>query len=231
MPCEPKSFKYQKHEEGSYPVTELPLNDQSDDEFRGFMARLREGDEQAANELFAEYAHRLVHLARSRMSRQLQQKVAAEDVLQSVFRSFYLRQNKGLVELANWEGLWGLLVRITLRKCGRNLEKFRAAKRDMRLEVSPNVETDESYRSWSGIAREPSPDEAVQLTETIEGLIRSIDDSDTRQILELRLQGCTISEISLEIGCTERTVHRKLGRIRNRLSEVLESTRIDAQSS
>ena len=36
--------------------------------------------------------------------------------MQSVFKSFFVRQGQGQFELDNWDSLWGLLVRITLRK-------------------------------------------------------------------------------------------------------------------
>ena len=44
-----------------------------------------------------------------------------------------------------------------------------------------------------------------------------------RNILQLRLQGHTVPEISNQIGYTERTVHRVLQRVRHRL-ERLEAT-------
>ena len=202
-------------------MSDRPAGTIEDASFNGFIKRLANGDERAADELFALYSKRLVALARTRTSRRLQQKLDAEDVLQSVFRSFFVRQRKGLFELTDWDGLWGLLVRITLRKCNRNLERFQAARRDVRRESSPSAEDDTSFLSWKALAREPTPEEAIQLSETIEHLIRDIDDDKTRKILEMRLYGFTVREISVEIGCTERTAHRKLDRIRTRLKELL----------
>ena len=43
-----------------------------------------------------------------------------------------LRQADRPYALTNWDGLWGLLACITARKCGRQLEHFRAARRDVR---------------------------------------------------------------------------------------------------
>jgi RNA polymerase sigma-70 factor, ECF subfamily len=61
------------------------------------LARWRSGDQQAAAELFRCYAGRLAALARSHLSRKIGQRLDAEDVVQSVYRSFFAdaRENTG----------------------------------------------------------------------------------------------------------------------------------------
>src|SRR5437016_14196174 len=98
-----------------------------DDSFDDVMARLRAGDEAAAAAIFDRFARRLIALARARLDRLVSSKVDPEDVLQSAFRSFFLRHAEGRWDLIGWDGLWGLLARITVRKCGRRIEHFRAA--------------------------------------------------------------------------------------------------------
>ena len=65
--------------------------------------------------------------------------------------------------------------------------------------------------------REPAPEEALMLSETVEELFRSIDDPDERSILELSLQGYSTLEISETTGRAERSVRRLRERIRNHL--------------
>jgi DNA-directed RNA polymerase specialized sigma24 family protein len=48
-------------------------------------------DEQAARENFDRFARRLIGLARTRLDRRIRQKIDPEDVVQSVFRSFFTR--------------------------------------------------------------------------------------------------------------------------------------------
>ena len=57
---------------------------------------------------------------------------------------------------------------------------------------------------------------AAMLAELVEQLMTPLDERD-RQVLTLRLQGHQIEEISSLVGCTERTVRRVLGRIKQRL--------------
>src|SRR5438552_2680938 len=87
--------------------------------FPDLMARLRAGDADAAARVFERFAHRLAALAQVHLDGRTRRLVDPEDVLQSVFRSFFARHADGQLDLADWDGLWALLVVLTLRKCGR----------------------------------------------------------------------------------------------------------------
>jgi RNA polymerase sigma-70 factor (ECF subfamily) len=183
------------------------------DSFADVMAQLRQGDNKAAAEIFRRFSERLVALARSRLAPQVRQKIDPEDVLQSVFRSFFNRQAHGQVQADSWESLWSLLVVITLRKCGRRWDYFHAARRDIRREVETDSLPDASGSTWQAPDPEPTPEEAAMLTETVEQLMSSLEGRQ-REILTLSLQGLSPHEISDQLGCTERTVYRVLERIR-----------------
>lgn len=182
--------------------------------FHALMARLCAGDAAAADQVFADYARRLIGLARTRLDRSLRRKLDPEDVLQSVFRSFFGQCVDGHLDLKSRDNLWALLVVITLRKCGRRVEYFHAARRDARLEVDENSRAD-----WEALGREPAPEAAAILTETIEQCMRVLDERG-RQILSLSLQGQSVEEISNQVGRTERTVYRVLEQVRARLEEL-----------
>src|SRR5262245_9503345 len=88
-----------------------------DDTFAPMMARLRSGQDAAAREVFERFAGRLVALARGRFNRLLARKVDPEDLVQSAFKSFFVRHRAGKLDVGDWDGLWNLLTLITLRKC------------------------------------------------------------------------------------------------------------------
>jgi RNA polymerase sigma-70 factor (ECF subfamily) len=67
--------------------------------------------------------------------------------------------------------------------------------------------------------REPTPDEAAVLGETIEQLF-SVMDEQERPVLELSLQGYTTREISERLGRAERTVRLLREGIRHRLQQM-----------
>lgn len=185
------------------------------------VARLRAGDPEAADWLFHHFAGRLVGLAYRRLDRHLRPKVDAEDVVQSVFKSFFGRLQAGRFEAADWDGLWGLLVIITLRKCGKKLRHFGGPARDVRREVAlPN--DGEAPAAWEAVAREPTPDEAAVLAETVAQTLAALTEEE-RPILELRLQGFTAPEIGERLGRSEHTVNWVLKRVRKRLQHLQES--------
>src|SRR5438270_9021015 len=73
-------------------------------------------DQQAAEELFHRYVDRLVALARSRLQNKLAPRVDAEDVAQSVYRSFFRRIRDGRLDFHPGDNLWRLLGTITVHK-------------------------------------------------------------------------------------------------------------------
>lgn len=173
---------------------------------------------QDADEVFHRFARRLVGLARSRLDQRVRQKIDPEDVVQSVFRSFFSRQALGQFDISGWDDLWHILVVITVRKCGRNAERFHAAMRDVNREESITRTTDSDDWQARDIAdREPTPDEVACLIETIEQLMSGANEVE-REIILMRLQGHGHLEISELIGnISERKVYRVLAQARKRL--------------
>jgi DNA-directed RNA polymerase specialized sigma24 family protein len=191
------------------------------DSFAELASRLRAGDEDAAAEVFRRFARRLVALARTKLDTWIRGKVDPEDVVQSAYKSFFIRNAAGLVELSDWDHLWGLLALITVRKCANKVEFFRAGRRDAKAEWTPGSAGDEGGDVAVFVDRDPTPLEAVILAETVEQLIRRFD-PDERPIVELSLQGYSGREISARIGRAERTVSRVRVRLRDRLQRALE---------
>ena len=185
-------------------------------EAAGLLAEVKTGDQQAATDLFQRFANRLVGLARSRLDVDLRRKVDPEDIVQSVFGSFFRRHGAGEVDVQSWESLWSLLTVITVHKCGHQIRYYRAAKRDAALEQAPVQFTEDSAIHWEAVARDPSPSQAAMLTEAVDELMRSLDERE-RQMLTLSLQGYRVEEISDQVGRSERTVRRVLQRIRGQL--------------
>jgi RNA polymerase sigma-70 factor (ECF subfamily) len=179
------------------------------------MALLERGDESAAGALFERFAQRLLALARSRLDEALRRKEDPEDVLQSVFRSFFTRKQGRQFDVNDWDSVWRILTLIIVRKCADRVEYFRAACRDVRREVGPAA-SDAGRDTWAGMADDPTPSEAAVVTELLEDLTVGLEDGD-RNVLTLQLQSYTIPEISKQVRRSERTVSRILERVRKRL--------------
>ncbi len=78
--------------------------------------RLREGEPQAAEKLFTLYSAKLSRLAEQYLGRKMAGRLDGDDVVQSVFRTFFRRCLEGQFSIDSSSQLWRLLVGVTLRK-------------------------------------------------------------------------------------------------------------------
>jgi RNA polymerase sigma-70 factor (ECF subfamily) len=185
----------------------------SSDSFRTFLARLHAHDSAADRMIFERFAGQLVALARRRIDEVLRHKVDPEDVVQSTYKSFFHRYGHGELAVVNWNSLWGLLTRITLRKCAERMAYHRAECRDAAREAPGRPGADDTATWPEALARDPTPLEAAELSETLERLLGGLDE-DERPIVELSLQGYSTREISERLDRAERTVRRLRERVR-----------------
>ena len=123
---------------------------------------------------------------------------------------------QGQFDLESWDSLWGLLAVTAVRKCGHQVEYFRAGRRNIRQEIAPAAGGDSSVH-WEAMAREPTPAEAALLTETVERLMASLEPRH-RSIVSLSLQGNGPVEVAEQIGCTKPHRTARLKRIREWLT-------------
>src|SRR5262249_31376814 len=136
-----------------------------------------------------------------------------DDVVQEVFAALAKGRIAQLFETANWNELWALLAVVTKRKCRRIIRRFEIEQCEYRLKSTTDP-------SSTCVDQKPSPAEAAVVADLVDQLTRALDSRD-RQILELRLQGHEVKEISALAGCSERTVKRAMARFRRRLRELL----------
>jgi RNA polymerase sigma-70 factor, ECF subfamily len=181
----------------------------SGDSFPQLLARVRAGDDAAAAVIFQRFVDRLAAHAHQRLSPVVRRQIDAEDIVQSVYRTFFRRVRQGQFRVDHWGSLWGLLTRITFCKCARAANKVRGGPRENSLRTNSDSSAFDSGLDWEAIAREPSPAEAAALNDTLDALLEPLGESH-REILRLALQGYTQAEIGNRVGCSERTVRRVL---------------------
>lgn len=187
--------------------------------FADVLLRLEAGDDRAASVVVRRFAQRLIALARRRLDTVLRRKVEPEDLVQSVFRTFFHRCRDGDFDLESWQDLWSLLAVITVRKCVNKAEYLLAECRDPGREYTASSSS-QGAGAWDLVDRRPTPLEAAMLAETVADLLRGLDPAD-RQVVELSLQGYTVVEIGERLGRGERTVWRVRERLRRKLGRLL----------
>lgn len=181
----------------------------SDVSSKQLLAQYRDGDEKAAEQIFSRYVNRLVSLARQRLSRKLARKLDPEDVVQSAYRSFFVRARAGQYELKEGGDMWRLLAAITINKLLKKVEYYQAVKRDIDLEHSVAPESQVSPIPVEEISREPNQDEVAGIIEEIGFVMRELIPSH-REILALHLQGYSVKEIAETLSRSQTTVRRCL---------------------
>jgi RNA polymerase sigma-70 factor (ECF subfamily) len=179
------------------------------------LRRVRGGQPDAATELYLRYAERLTALAAGQCAPDLAPRVGPEDIVQSVFRTFFRRVAAGQYDVPEGEDLWRLFLVIALHKI-RSIASFhRAAKRDVRATTGGLPD------AWVGHELS-APDEtartilALVIDDLLDGLPASM-----RPIVELRIEGHEVTEIARVTQRSRRSVERALQEFRARLGELL----------
>jgi DNA-directed RNA polymerase specialized sigma24 family protein len=182
----------------------------ADDSFQVVLLALHHGDDAAWQEVLSRYSMRLVALARSRLfDPRLRQKLDPEDVVQSVWRTFYRRHRDKPFPVASWDALWGLLMTLTVHRICKWDQYFNTQKRalDRETPLAPPTGEDRDPAAPPLIDPNPTPAEVAQFTEMIQERLASLDPQQ-RRMVELGLLGLEDSEIADQAGRTEARVRQ-----------------------
>jgi RNA polymerase sigma-70 factor (ECF subfamily) len=177
-----------------------------------FIRSLREGDPNVTKEIFDQYVDRLVAMARRRISLRFAGRIDPEDIVQSVFRTFFHRAKQGQFEFSEEDDVCRMLARITVHKTLRQVAHHQAAKRDAGRDAGSGDDSQDLVVNM--LSREPSPDEATQLLDQMEHFLNQLAPED-RRILELRMHGYSTLEISNKLDITDRKIRRRMEYVRD----------------
>jgi RNA polymerase sigma-70 factor, ECF subfamily len=185
---------------------------------RSLLRRFRSGEEDAATQLFLRYASRLRALATSQTSPVLAPRFDADDVVQSVFRTFFRRASSGLYDVPEGDELWQLLLVLSLNKI-RSLGSFhRAQKRD----VSKTHQVMDS--SADGVTREGASENEASM-HILELVVQEFLDQLPpihATVARMRMEGYQVEEISQATQRSKRTIERILAELRQQLVSTLD---------
>jgi RNA polymerase sigma-70 factor (ECF subfamily) len=198
------------------------LEDPADEEL---LRELRTGDERAASQLYARYAHRVLRLIDNYTGSDLITRFDSEDVIQSVFGSFFNQVRSGLYEVPDGGDLWPLLLVISLQKVRNYRVRHRAAKRDVRREYR-QVKSDKSALDLHSLkSPDLQPDLSFFAKETLDLLPPRY-----REIVLLRLAGYEQEEIARLSGRSKRSVERMFQECRQLMQAMIkENDRADSE--
>ena len=181
--------------------------------------------EEAARQIWLRFAERLAAVVRRRLDPRILRHAGEDDVLQSLFASFFDAAPGPDGPPRDRDELWRLLVHFTMCKVANTADYHRAGRRDVRRERP----LDGVRRRGAGVgrARGPAVDRAPRTrpspARSSSGCCAILPD-DLRPVFALRLEGFTNAQIAAQLGRVERTVELKLRTIRALLRPHLEIT-------
>jgi len=171
--------------------------------------RLGQGDQDAATALYLRYAERLLQLAKKQTPDQLQSQIDPEEIVQSVFRTFFRRAANGQYIAPEGDELWKLFLVMALNKIRTRGAFYRAKKRDYRRTVQGLI-------SEESPSRDNTQEAYHMLRLSIEDFIEQYPDKH-REVIRLRIEGLEISDIAEKLQRSKRTVERILQGFREQL--------------
>ena len=190
-----------------------PPNGEASD--RSLLRRVRTGSQDAATQLYLRYAKRLQALSRKKCSPDLAARVDSEDIVQSVFRTFFRRVQKGEYDVPDGEELWKLFLVIGLNKIQTAGTFHRAAKRDVRASASGDL-----LDQVEGVVEESDATSMSILQMSIDEVLGELSPSH-RDIIQLRIDGHEVAAIAEQLGRSKRSVERILQGFREQLAGLI----------
>lgn len=182
---------------------------------RSLLRRLQRGNADASTALYIRYAERLLALASAQSGPDLARRVDPEDIVQSVFRTFFRRASLGHYSVPDGEELWKLLLVIALNKVRATGAHHRAAKRDVR-----RTEGSEAFDRAMDV--QAGDDEtALNVLRLAVSELLEAEPEVNRRMIELRIEGHEVAEIAAAVGRSKRTVERELQDFRKRLDALI----------
>ncbi len=184
--------------------------------------QVRKADSLAARAIWERYFPQLVRLARDKLHDSPRRAADEEDVASSVMESLFRAAEQGrLPDLADRDDLWRLLLKMTARKVvDLRRHEARQCRGGGRVRGESAFVAAGSADDAPGLAEVigdgPTPEFALMMIEQYQRLLAELNDADLEALATAKLEGYTNEEIAGQLGCSVRTVERRLHLIRRK---------------
>ncbi|MEZ6092631.1 MAG: sigma-70 family RNA polymerase sigma factor [Pirellulaceae bacterium] len=169
----------------------------------------RQSPEAFEQRIFENYVERLLRFAKSRLPQNLNARVDPDDIVQSVFRTFFRRYDQEILSSNESLELWRLLASIAYRKVLKTIERHQREKRNVVYEAR-NSETNFSHAEDLTDVR-PDPAQVNMMVDELRVLLEHLPPTG-QQIVLLRMDGHELQEIATKLSISLRSVNRILKR-------------------
>jgi DNA-directed RNA polymerase specialized sigma24 family protein len=175
-----------------------------------WLTELAQGDHSAARHLWEFLRQRLLNLAKREVAHSSPRSYDEEDVALSAFDALCRVIQDGHHVFANRHALWRYVAAITVNKARNWRRHENCARRGGGVE---RVCEDAIFLE-AIVSPEPPADVAMLMQEECHRLIARLGRRDVQAVALLKVDGYTNDEVADHLGCTRRSVQRRLAVIR-----------------
>lgn len=194
----------------------------SSDNISHWIDQLKEGNSVAAGQIWHLYFERLIRAVRQRLRGHNRAVSDEEDIVASVFESFYQAAEAGrFPELSDRDDLWRLLLSMSARKVIDKRRRDQRQRRGGGIQLHSIDGDAERSAMFEVVGNSPSPEMVAMMTESMEQLFSHLSDERLKAIAVAKLEGLTNAEIAANCRCSERTIERRLHLIREKCEQEL----------
>jgi RNA polymerase sigma-70 factor (ECF subfamily) len=194
-------------------------------DFAEFLARIRRGDSQAAQELVCRYESAIRLAVRTRLTDPaLKRQLDSVDICQSVLASFFVRAAAGQYDLADPAQLVGLLVRMARNKLAAHARFHRRQRRDAHRVTGQDSAAERVADGGS------APDQIAAARDLLAALRAGLTPEE-RELADRRGAGEGWAEIAAAMGGTATARRMQLKRAIDRLAPRLGLTDDEGEES
>ncbi|WP_182870196.1 ECF-type sigma factor [Rhodopirellula sp. JC639] len=189
----------------------------------GWIDQVKDGNSVAAVELWHHYYDRLIRAVRNRLRGQNRAASDEEDIVVSVFESFYRAAGQGrFPEMSDRDDLWRLLLKMSARKVidkRRREHRQRRGAGDQPRSLATGRGDEDAIIDVIG--DQPTPEMVAMMTESLERLLARLGQGQMREIAVGKMEGFSNAELATRLNCSERTIERRLHLIRETCQQQL----------
>lgn len=191
------------------------MTETSTDSITQWIRQLGAANDDAAAQIWGTYESRLLSLAATHLSKAVRHVSDPEDVVASVFESFFERAAQGALPAdAHRDDLWRLLSKIVQYKAISHTRREMRRKRGGGRRVDAVSFDGERDLLAESPTPDLSPDVAAEVADTVDGILSLLDDQQ-REIIRLKLEGFLDREIAERLSVSIPTIERRLRLIRS----------------
>lgn len=183
---------------------------------------VKAGDSAAATRIWQHYFDRLARSVRARLRGQNRAVSDEEDIVLSVFDSFYDAAESGRCpDLSDRDDLWRLLLRMAARKVVDKRRHDLRQRRGGGVMLQSLDEAGDERNLDEAIGDEPSPEMVLMMQESVERFFSHLGVGPLSDLAVAKLEGHSNAELAQRFGCSERTIERRLHMIREKCQQEL----------